>query len=214
MFSLAPVNAPRTWPKSSLSNSDSTTAEQLIGTKTVRPPRATLVERAGDEFLAAAGFAGDEGRPDVRAETANQAEQLLHGGAATNHSAEFSVLRDFAVRGQQLAATLEFVVHRSHQPLEAPDVERLGEVVDRAELHRFDRAVDGGDAAHQHDLTLGIRRANRAQHFDPADLRHAEVDDGHVDMSLLQAIDRLTPARTRNEIETGARCEMTDDMQD
>ena len=32
LFSVAPVNAPRTWPNSSLSNSDSTTAEQLTVT--------------------------------------------------------------------------------------------------------------------------------------------------------------------------------------
>ena len=173
--------------------------------------RTAFVERSRHEFLAAAGFAGDEGRSDVRTEAANQAEQLLHRGAAANHSAEFGVLRDFAVRRQQLAAPFEFVVDCPHQPLEATDVERFGEVVDRAELHRFHRAVDGGVAAHQHDLAVGIGRANRRGALRSADLRHPQVDDRHVDVSLLEAIDRLTAARTRDEIEPGAGGEVTDD---
>src|SRR5262249_38773256 len=93
--------------------------------KSIRTARTVFVQGRGPEFLAAAGFAGDECRPDVRPEPANQAEQLLHGGAATDHSAEFSVLRDFAVRGEQLAPTLEVIADRTHQPFEAADIERL-----------------------------------------------------------------------------------------
>ena len=51
------MNAPRTWPNSSLSNSVSTTAEQLIVTNGLLRRVPGLVEGARRELLAGAGLA-------------------------------------------------------------------------------------------------------------------------------------------------------------
>ena len=58
----APVNAPRSWPNSSLSSSVSGIAAQLIATNGARRARAAVVERARDELLADAALARDEHR--------------------------------------------------------------------------------------------------------------------------------------------------------
>ena len=57
----ASVNAPRAWPKSSLSSRLSGIAAQLSATNGARPA-ARVVERARDELLARAGLAADEHR--------------------------------------------------------------------------------------------------------------------------------------------------------
>ena len=78
LVSIAPVNAPRTWPNSSLSNSVSTTAEQLIVTnrRALRGPSA--VQRARHQLLAGAGLAGDQHGAHVRRQPPDAVEQLLH----------------------------------------------------------------------------------------------------------------------------------------
>ena len=56
----APVNAPRSWPNSSLSSRVSVTAAQLIGNKRFPGSRAVPVNGTSDEFLAGPGFARNQ----------------------------------------------------------------------------------------------------------------------------------------------------------
>ena len=60
--SAAPVNAPFSWPKISLSSSVSGIAAQLIATNGNGGARAQLVDRLRDQLLAGARLAGDEHR--------------------------------------------------------------------------------------------------------------------------------------------------------
>ena len=160
LASVAPVNAPRTWPNSSLSNRVSTIAEQLHGDElAVARGAAELVQRARDELLARAGFAGDERRAHVRRQPADRVEQLLHRRALRPIMPwNSNRLRDLAVDGQQQTAPLDAALHRRQQLAEALEVERLGQVVERAELDRFDRGVDRGVRGHQNHLAAPDRR--------------------------------------------------------
>ena len=56
----APVNAPFTWPKSSLSTRFGFSAATWTRQERLAAPRAVGVNRAGDQFLAGAALAGDE----------------------------------------------------------------------------------------------------------------------------------------------------------
>ena len=56
----APVKAPRSWPKSSLSTSSRLSAAQFILTSGFGAPRAAIVERVGDQLLAGAALAADQ----------------------------------------------------------------------------------------------------------------------------------------------------------
>ena len=58
----APVKAPRTWPKSSLSSSASGMAPQLTATNGLLARGLALVDRARDQLLAGAALAGDRAR--------------------------------------------------------------------------------------------------------------------------------------------------------
>ena len=104
-----------------------------------------LMERARGEFLAGAGLAADQHDLRVRRQPLNQAEHLLHHRAAAEHAAELELARDLALerdapaRGARARARMSL----EHLP-EAIEVERLGEVLARAELDRLDGAVDGG----------------------------------------------------------------------
>ena len=58
----APVNAPRSWPNSSLSRSVSVKAAQLTATRGLEAAAAAAVNRAGYQFLAGPGLSSDENR--------------------------------------------------------------------------------------------------------------------------------------------------------
>ena len=74
----APVNAPRTWPNSSLSSSGSGTALQLIATNGAGLARAVIVERARDELLAGAALADDHDRQRGRGGAIDDVEHAHH----------------------------------------------------------------------------------------------------------------------------------------
>ena len=78
-LSMAPVNAPRTWPKSSLSSRLSVRAPQLTRTNGRLRARAELVDRVGDQFLAGAGLAQEQHRRTAPRDLAGDAVDFLHG---------------------------------------------------------------------------------------------------------------------------------------
>ena len=89
----APVNAPLSWPNSSLSSSVSVSAEQLILTNGPRFAQAVLLDRGGDQLLAGAALAGDQHRGVRSADRVHQPEHLLHPRAAADHAEELVALR-------------------------------------------------------------------------------------------------------------------------
>ena len=121
------------------------------------------MQRARDELLAGPGLAGDERGAHVRRQPPDHPEQLLHHRAAADHPAELEAAGDVALDGEQVAAPLEVVAHAGEQLLEPREVERLAQVIRRAELDRLDRGVDRRVAGHQHGLAARIDLANRAR---------------------------------------------------
>ena len=113
---------------------------------------------------------------------------------AADHPAELEPPRHVALDRQQAAAPLDVVAHAGEQLLEAREVERLAQIVDRAELDRLDRRIDGGVAGHQHRLAVRIDVADGAQHVEAADVRHPQIDHRDVGAARLQLGDRLAPA--------------------
>ena len=77
----APVNAPRTWPNSSLSTSVGLSEARWIGTNGSLGPRRMAMNGPGDQLLAGAAFAGDQHRGIGRRDQRDALEHLLHGRA-------------------------------------------------------------------------------------------------------------------------------------
>ena len=141
-----------------------------------------LMEGARDQLLAGAAFAVDQNRGPARRRLHDQVEDLLHPRAAADDLAEpvgmmLQVLAQHAILGDQ-AALREGVAHDGEHFVV---LERLGDVVKRATLHRRDGALDRRERGnHQHrqvvvDLLQLVERGHAVH------ARHHDVDDRGVE---------------------------------
>ena len=131
--------------------------------------RAVEMNRPRDHLLAGARFAGDQHRALRLGDHLRGLDDVLDPPAA----ADDSVLVEFLVALAEQVSVLRpqpLMVDRAvddHEQL--VDLERLLQVVERAELHRLDRALDRRVRGHQQDLrTVGVRsRGNELADRDP-----------------------------------------------
>ena len=95
---MAPVKAPRSWPKSSVSSKPVGIAAQLILTKVRSRRRAQIVDGARDQLLAGAGFAADQdGRIGGR-DGFHLLQQRLERGAFADDLLEVVLGADFVFK--------------------------------------------------------------------------------------------------------------------
>ena len=171
----APVNDPLAWPKSSLSSSVSVMAAQLTGTNGPLGALAVGVDGLGDELLAGAALARDEHDGVGRRDAHDAPEHLAHGPRSADDVLE-------------LVAILELAREERHLAGEAPVVERLGDldeelllgerlldVVEGAEAHRLDGALDRAVRRHHDDLRQRVSVLGRPQDVDAVLGAHAQV---------------------------------------
>jgi glutaredoxin len=124
----APVNAPRSWPNSSLSARLAGSAPQL----TLIAPPAHLVDRTRDELLARAGFAEQQHRGVGARHERDVAEDLPHRPARADNLAELPL-------DAQLLAEIDVLALERLGPLALGDVardEQRGWRGSRAEVDR------------------------------------------------------------------------------
>ena len=179
LAAIAPVKAPRAWPNSSDSSSDSDSAVQLTGTN----GRCARVER---EWMARATSSFPV--PDspitstVALDGATARDQLVH----LEHARAFALdlgqprlgrapARRAFLRRQPLA--LERAADREAQLL---DVERLRDIVVGAFADRLHRARDVAERGDQDDRRLGGLLRERAQHREAVRAIHAHVGHDQV----------------------------------
>ena len=179
---VAPVKAPFTWPKSSLSSSVSGSARAVDRHEGAGGPRAALVDRARHELLAGAALAEDEHRGVRRRDALDEAQHGAHRRPVADDVREAA--RHVEAPLQHAVAALEATLLDG--PLQArphlvPVGERLDEVVERAALHRRDRGVDRRVAGHQHHREVGVVPAQQREEREPVGRRHVEVRQHHVE---------------------------------
>ena len=78
-----------------------------------------------------------------------------------------------------------------HHQLDLVRLERLGNVIEGAELHRLDRGVDLRQTGDHDHVDVGMAFLDQAQHFEAADIRHHDVEDHHVVGVFLDFAQRL-----------------------
>ena len=151
--------------------------------------RRLLVHGARDELLAGPALAGDhDGRPAV-GRLADRLEDFQDARTLPDESVE-------PVLAPQLAFELPILLL---QPLalervgdgepQLVELERLGDVVIRAELHRLHRRLgrsEGGHDEHHRSRRVLLRGA---QNGEAVHLPHAEVGDDQVERVALERLD-------------------------
>ena len=178
-----PVNAPFSWPKISLSSSVSGIAAQLMATNWNRRARAELVDRLRDELLAGARLAPDEHRCRRRRRLLDGAVDAPDARAVADDATEAAVLAQLPPQHLDLAQCLLALEHLVEQDPKALRIDRLGQVVVGAHLHRLDRRLDTALRRQDDDAQVGELILQRAQQVEAAHARHDQVaqDDGRAE---------------------------------
>ena len=118
---------------------------------------AVVVDGARDQFLARAAFAGDERGGVGGGELADELEDLLHRLAAADDAQLVILLFQQRLVGHHLLHVAGGLERCGHDFLELGNVERLQQVIVRAELHGLDGGLGGAVGGHQDDEQLGRR---------------------------------------------------------
>ena len=221
--SRAPVKAPRSWPKSSLSSRVSGIAAQLTATKGPPERAEQLVEGARHQLLAGAGLAVDQDRRGSGRGLLDEPVDLLHGRAAADEPAQAPHVLDPPPQDRDLVegpAALERLLDEQPQAVE---VHRLGEVVVGALAHRAHRGVHGGPAGQDDDGKPGHLLLQRGQQAQPVHVRHHEVGDDERRAQGRRFLQRLPslggdvggiPPRAQDRLERDPRILLVVDDQD
>ncbi len=150
---------------------------------------AVLVDRARDEFLAGAAFAGDENGRAGRRDLADELVDLLHRGRIADDGLVAFVGTELGREGNDLLHRVRGGERLGEQDFQLGDVERLEHVIIRAALHRLDRGLRRAVGGHHHDDLLRIHLAQFFQRVEAALLAHADVHHDQVGMMLARKPD-------------------------
>jgi hypothetical protein len=137
------------------------------------------VDRAGDEFLARTGLAGDQDGGAGRRDAFDQVEHPLHGRGPADNASAHAISRIAAELGDFAAqrGLLQRPLQREEQLLRA---ERLVDVIERAQLHGLDGIVDGAERRHDDELRVRLQSRRRAEHVHAVHTRQVQVEQHQV----------------------------------
>ena len=143
-----------------------------------------------DQTLASARFAGQQNRAVRAGDGLDHLEDLEHRFASADHVRKLVREAERPLQQHVLLPQLAVLDLLAHFHLEQIDVERLAQVVARAETHRFDGGV-GRRERRDHDAEdVLIDLLRGAQHVDAAQIGHLDVRDQQIDRLALEQIDR------------------------
>ena len=159
--------------------------------------RRVRVDRARHQLLAGAALALDQDRRAARRRLDDQVEHLPHPRAAADDVGELvvallDVLPEVAVLVQQPPPLHRVADDDQHFVV----LERLGDVVERAGLHRRDRALDRGVGGDDDDVQVLVDALQLVERGDAVEAGHHDVDDRGVERQRAGHLEALRP-RTR-----------------
>ena len=142
-----------------------------------RGARTELVDRLRHQFLARARLAADEDRCAGRRRLLDHVVDLPHLGAVADHRPERAVFPQLTPQRLHLAKRFQPLDNLVEQDLQALNVDRLGQVVVRAFLHRFDGRLDRTLRRQEQGRDVCALRLKGAQQAEPVQSRHDQVRD-------------------------------------
>ena len=198
LLAVAPVNAPRTWPNSSASSSVSGIAAQLtLMSGCSRCGAAAWMARATSSLPVPVS-------PVIStvllvcATSSARLDHVLHPAAAADDAVVVELLVALAEQVAVLRAQALVLDGAVDDDQQLVDLERLLQVVERAQLHRRDRALDRGVRGHHQDLrplALAAMATEVADEVEAGQVGHQVVDQQHVEDPLVEQPPRLARAR-------------------
>ncbi len=186
--SLASVNAPFSWPNSSLSRKVALSPAQLTSTNGALVRGAQVVDHPRHPPLAGAALAGEEhGGPLALGQEPHLVGEVLH---ARRRAQRIEAVARGGLPQQRLVdpAEARLVGHPGGRGGEVLHVHRLGEEVLGAELHGADRGGDVALAGEENDG--GVPLPQVLEDLQAVHPRQAQVQDHHLGP---QAIERGQP---------------------
>ena len=148
--------------------------------------RREPVERARHELLARAALAGHKRGGGVAGEALDEGEHLEHALRARDDPFERHAALQALFEDPRAVLEVAFLEDRLQHPFEAAEVDRLLDVVGRAELDCLDRVLHGRVRAHEHELDVRVAVLQVAQQLEPAHPGHADVGQDHVNRLLVE----------------------------
>ena len=216
------MKAPFSWPNSSLSSRLSGIAAQLTATKGAAPAASSWWMARATSSLPVPLSPEDEHGRVGGAGHLDLVEDRLHGRAHAEERSEAPGLLELSPQERDFAhdiGPLHRLVDQDPQPAE---VDRLGQVVIGALLHRLHRGLDGGIAGEEDDRGGGQLAAKGLQQLEPIQARHDQIGDddrrakGQSLFEGLGAVGRLLDLEAPGGKEIskpGARCLLVIDDQ-
>ena len=165
---------------------------------------AAVVEAARHELFAGARFADDEHRCACRCDSLDASEDFAHPRRPADHPLEHRGAR----RQVLVVADLAHVVGVQEllQERDEPHrVDRLLQVVARAELQRLDRACHRALAGDQHHRRRRLELAQLPDEIDPARTWQVQVGDDHVDRVPAKHLQRVLGRLGRHHLHAERR---------
>ena len=171
------------------------------------------VDGARHELLARAAFAGDENRRTARRRLDDQVEDLLHPWTAADDACKPPILRlqrllERGVLRHQLTPLDRVPHHNQHFVV----LERLGDVVEGAELHGRDGGLDGGERGNHQHRQVVVQLAQLLQRGDAVETGHHHVDNRRVERRRSRQLQPCFAARRESHLIPLARQQRLEDL--
>ena len=194
----AEVNAPRSWPNSSLSSRFSGKRRAVDRDQVPLPVLARIVDRLGDQLLAGAGLPLDQDRALGPRDVPDQLEDLVHPRVLADDVVEAVVLLELLAELEApRPASARFFERPVHDELQVGRVDRLGQEVVGAQPHRLDHPVDRAERGRDDRRDQHPALGDLADQLHPPHARHPQVGDQDAVVGRAQRGQRLLAARDR-----------------
>ena len=183
----AEVNAPFSWPNSSLSSSVLGQRRAVDRDQVPLPLLARVVDGLGDQLLAGAGLALDQDGALGPGDVADQLEDAVHLRVLADDVVEAVALLELLAEPQDLVLKRPLLQRPVHHQLQVVRVDRLGQEVVGPQPHRLDDAVDRAEAGRHDRGDQHPALGDLADQVHPAHARASEVGDQHAVVGPAQA---------------------------
>ena len=142
--------------------------------------RAVVVQGAGDQFLAGAAGAADQHGGVGRRHLLDELHDLLHRPAGADQAIAGRFVGDLLDPLPFPAVELDLLERLLDVDFQLGEMERLGEVVVGAMLHRLDGGLDAAVGGEHDGFELRLTFLELLQELDAVHARHVQVEQGDV----------------------------------